>query len=194
MIKRILLLAIFTSSLIAGDVTPTVYKVTFTKLELKKSDSTYVTMWEGSQEVDIASRSGSGTVAGLVSGFLAPDGIYTHVKATFSTSFTVAGCNIASICTKNDTFNYGSAQAQATSAAEVVLKSHASDLTMSGEYPLPVSFSVKDGICTLKERGLTINFDVTGALTYTTDIDKDGDSGTIADDAFIIGAPDVTLD
>lgn len=193
MIKKLLLISLFVSGLFAATtaVTPTKYEVTFKKLELKKSDGTYIVMWEGTEPVDIAESTGAGVVGGLVSDYLAPDGIYTHIRATFSTSIVVSGCLSAGKCTKNDTWNYGAAKADST-AAEVTLKAHATNTTMTGEYAL--SFSVENGICTLKNRGLTINFDVVGALTHNDDMDANGASGTLADQGFVLGAPAVTLD
>ncbi len=53
------------------------------KLELKKSDGTYVTVYSGNEYLETVGT-GAGTFAGVVSGIMPNDGTYTGVKLTSS--------------------------------------------------------------------------------------------------------------
>ena len=68
------------------------YTVTVTKIEMSKdAGATYVTVFSGSQAINIASASAGATAASLVSGVALAPGTYTHVRVTIGATMTAKG-------------------------------------------------------------------------------------------------------
>jgi hypothetical protein len=207
MLKKLLLIAIFANLLFAGDVTPTMYKITMKKLELVKDSGTTITMWEGTELIDIADKGAGADVANLISNFSAPDGIYTDVRATVSSAFILKACkdtnadgdiiDAADQCTKSTTVsdgtNYYSVKAIAGNTAggaqEATAHAHPTATTITAT-DIPFPLTVINSKVINGNTSFTIDFDITNALTFTNDENEDGTTG---DYGFILAAPVVTI-
>lgn len=172
------------------------YEITFNKLELKKTDGTYLELFSGSKAVNIASASTGEAIADLLSGAKVPDGEYTHVRATIADSFTINACQDLSAgtnCTTATTSAAGGGPAtgsetaagpSATPADDVITASGAANL----QQETALSISVVDGVCSVR-KGLSISFDLTGVLTYTANACNSGTANCI----HLSGAPTITI-
>ena len=67
------------------------YTVTVTKIEASTDGTTFVTLFEGSQAVNIASADAGATAAALVSGVRPPDGTYTTIRTTIGANLLLKG-------------------------------------------------------------------------------------------------------
>ena len=75
----------------SGDADGT-YTVTVTKIELSKdSGATYITVFSGSQAINIASANAGAVAAGLVSGVSCEAGRYDRIRVTLGSSLLVKG-------------------------------------------------------------------------------------------------------
>ena len=149
------------------------YEITFTKLELKKTDGTYLSLFSGSTDVNIANANTGEAIADLLAGSIVPDGEYTHVRATIADLFTINACEnlvAGTNCTTATTSNAGAGPATGSHTAVGPTTAVDDVVTASGAGSLQqetaLAISVKDGICSVR-KGLSISFDLTGVLTYT---------------------------
>lgn len=71
--------------------TPSVFKVTFNKFELKRSDNTYVTVFDTPTLVNIADAGAINTAVEELANKTFPAGEYTKLRVTISQNMTVAG-------------------------------------------------------------------------------------------------------
>ena len=167
-------------------------EVTITKIELKKSDGSYFTMFEGSSIIDIANASASGAIAGTVLEEKAlPDGDYTHVKITVSNSFTVNACETlpATNCTTAQIAGAGPLAGTTNAtvgavATDVVIIPSATSITQE----TALAFSVNNGICSLSE-GFSVSFDLNNVFGYTANACNAGATDCIHFNA----APTITI-
>ncbi len=75
----------------SGDAAGT-YTVTITKIEASKdAGTTYVTLFSGSQAINIAAANAGATAAGLVSGAALAPGTYTVIRTTLGATLSVKG-------------------------------------------------------------------------------------------------------
>lgn len=74
----------------SGDADGT-YAVTVTKIEASLDGSTFTTLFEGSQRINIAAVNAGAVAAGLVSGVDMADGTYTTVRVTIADTLTAKG-------------------------------------------------------------------------------------------------------
>jgi hypothetical protein len=74
----------------SGDADGT-YTVTVTKVEASQDGSTFTTLFEGSQDINIAAVGAGAVAAGLVSGASVGTGTYTTVRVTIGSTLRVKG-------------------------------------------------------------------------------------------------------
>ena len=84
------LLAISPAQAASGDADGT-YTVTITKLEVSTDGTTFVTVFEGSQAINIASANAGAVAAGLVNGVALVAGTYTTVRVTLGANLLAKG-------------------------------------------------------------------------------------------------------
>lgn len=76
---------------VSGDAAGT-YTVTVTKIEASKdAGATYVTLFSGSQAINIAAANAGATAASLVSGVALAPGTYTVIRTTLGATLSVKG-------------------------------------------------------------------------------------------------------
>jgi|LGOV01.1.fsa_nt_gb hypothetical protein len=191
MVKKIILIMILLSSYIfAANINPdyvSKYELTITKLELKKDDGTYITIFSGSSSINIASASAGEVAGSLLQGKSLPDGIYTHVKVTTGASFVVNACD-GSLTTGNCTDN-----SHAFSALlDDVQVNNPTDSTLTvgvQTQETALSFNVTNSVCSLSN-GMSISFDLTGAVVYN--LANVGSCGA-GSDCIYISTPTITI-
>ena len=171
MLKRILLIAVFASSLFAGDITPEEYQVEITKIEtFDSTSSTWKTMYEGNGGyISLKNTTTAGaSVAGLLAGWKSPlvNANYTKTKVTVNRTIKIKACDLSNLCTDGTLHAYSTAYADAT-AATAVLTSVVIPSAISNEfeYTLSQPLVIKDSVCPLKS--LQVNFNLTDILTDT---------------------------
>ncbi len=75
----------------SGDAEGT-YTVTLTKIEMSgDGGATYLTLFSGSSDINIASASAGAAVAGLVSGVGVPPGSYNRIRVTLGSTLRIKG-------------------------------------------------------------------------------------------------------
>lgn len=84
------LLAMGPAQAASGDADGT-YTVTITKLELSTDGTTFITVFEGSQAINIASANAGAVAAGLVNGVTLAAGTYTTVRVTLGANLLAKG-------------------------------------------------------------------------------------------------------
>ncbi len=95
----------------SGDADGT-YTVTVTKIELSTDGTNFITVFDGSSAINIASVTAGAQAAGLVSGAAVPPGTYTTVRTTIGANLLIKGyINIGgtTFYTNNDSDGFGSA-------------------------------------------------------------------------------------
>lgn len=75
----------------AGSGDPIVYKVTMKKFEASQDGTTWYTVTEQQQEMDLASVNAGQVFGNWISGAALPEGIYTQARVTLSNSITIKG-------------------------------------------------------------------------------------------------------
>lgn len=90
-ISHFLLCVMLTMPSLAFAGAASVYKITITKMELWNGSS-WVEVFSGSSDtIDIASVGSGGFAGNFLSGITIPDGTYTQVRTTVSTSIAISG-------------------------------------------------------------------------------------------------------
>ena len=158
------------------------YTVTITKTEMSTNGTTFVTLFEGSQAVNIASASAGATVAGLASGVKPPDGTYTTIRTTLGANLLLKGYvnnGGTTIFTNGGTdgagFTTNSAAADAPGSTYAV-----------STFTIPVAnrTATTTGVSIVMQgdaaRTVTIKFDTSGVLTQSGGVPS-------------VGAPTVTV-
>ena len=74
----------------SGDADGT-YTVTMTKVEISTDGTNFITVFEGSSSINIASATAGAQVGSLVSGTAVPPGTYTTVRVTLGTNLLIKG-------------------------------------------------------------------------------------------------------
>ena len=172
------LLAMSPAQAASGDADGT-YTVTITKLEVSTDGATFVTVFEGSQAINIASANAGAVAAGLVNGVTLAAGTYTTVRVTLganllakgyvnSGSDTVYTNNSANGSTTNSGVNNTPGTGYAVSTYTIPAGNRVNTIT-------GMSFIVEPGV----SRTVKVSFNTSGVLSLS--------SGVI-----IPGAPSVT--
>lgn len=190
MIKKVLYSIVFlTASLFAAVIDPAYvskYEVTITKLELKKDDGSYLTIFSDSKPINIASASAGESAGSLVEGQAIEDGVYTHVRVTTSANFVINACDgglTTGNCTNGTSIGGGSASAVVTNGP--------SDTTLTvgvQQVESPLSFNVTNGVCSLSG-GMSISFNLTNAVNF----DLNGSGPCTGADCIYIATPSVSI-
>jgi hypothetical protein len=174
MLRRIIILSIslMTGLFAYGNISSSnisKMEVNITKIELKKADGSYYTMFEGSSVIDIASVSVDAVAGAVLEEKVVPDGTYTDVKVTVSNSFTVNACETlpSTNCTTAQVAGAGvlAGTINATvsgTAADVVIIPSGSSITSESS----LSFTVENGICSLSN-GFSVSFELDNVFGYT---------------------------
>jgi len=144
-----------------------IYQVTVTKVEFSQDGSTYFTVFEGSQTIDIASVNAGAVAASLVSGASVPPGTYTRVRATHDPTMQLSGyINIGG----NTQYTNGGADGAAFSVNAGAEDTPGGDAATSS-FTIPVAFrTVTDTVSfTITKNGtpptIRLAFDTSGVIT-----------------------------
>jgi hypothetical protein len=163
----------------SGDADGT-YTVTVTKVEVSKnSGTTYTTVFEGSQAINIAAANAGAVAAGLISGVTLEPGSYTTVRVTIGSTMQLKGYVNSGT---NTLYTSGGSNGTSTSKNTGVLNTPGSGYAAS-TYTIPAEFrtDTKTGFSPIQvEAGkatvVDIAFDTTGTVSETqTDIISPGD-------------------
>ena len=139
------------------------YTVTVTKIEASTDGTTFVTLFEGSQAVNIASADAGATAAGLVSGVRPPDGTYTTIRTTIGANLLLKGYvnnGSTTIFTDGTSFSTKSAAANtpgSTYAITTFTIPPANRTNTDTSVSIPVSGDAAHTV--------TIKFDTSGVIT-----------------------------
>lgn len=159
--------------------TPVVYKVTVQKFEASTDGgTTWITIKQQNQEMDIASVTAGQVAAGYVSGIGIPIGTYNRIRVTVSATFKMQG--FAYYASDNRTYfttaggdssvaGNVSDTAQFTSYGEL-------SITIPGQTQIQSEFNLSGSTMTIAKginRKVTVNFDVANTLVL------DDTSGTV---------------
>jgi len=175
----VLFTVFFSGDLSAGVVetaTPTVYRVTVSKVEFYNSDTAaWVTVGEGDMAFDIASVSAGAVVGSYVSASAIPEGTYAQIRTTVSRTMTIKATGgtyyttaTAHIATEEGyTFILASTDIADYAEGTYIIPDDATGGVISGDYfiitqDFTSSFLVKKGI-TKKVR---IKFNVTNTAKF----------------------------
>ena len=167
MLKRILLIAVFASSLFAGDITPEEYQVEITKIEtFDSTSSTWKTMYEGNGGyISLKNTTTAGaSVAGLLAGWKSPlvNANYTKTKVTVNRTIKIKACDLSNLCTDGTLHAYSTAYADATAATAVLASGFPNFLLVwpsnCGSLTLTEIIDVKPSRASLPAKPLSLSF------------------------------------
>ena len=159
--------------------TPAVYKVTLKKLELSTNGgSTWITIKEADQEMDIASVNAGQVAAGYISNVSIPVGTYNRMRVTISATFKMQG--FAYYNTNNKTYfttASGDSNVDGNVSSIASFTGYAEQsITIPGQTQLQSEFNLSGSPMTIKMGAIqkaTVSFDVTNTLVL------DDTSGTV---------------
>ncbi len=176
----------------------TEFGVTIKKIELKKTDGSYYTMFEGNQIVDIASAEPGAVAGSVLEEKVLPDGEYTHVRITVSNSFTVKACEdlgTTANCTagqqnpgrSGNAWDIAATVANAAPVSVTITPLQTDLVTSDMAFPVTVT----NGICSLTN-GFSLSFDLSNIFTYGN-VGANGCNGGAAACIYLTAAPTITL-
>lgn len=157
-----------TAEAVSGNADGT-YTVTVTKIETSKdAGATYVTLFSGSQAINIAAANAGATAAGLVSGVALAPGTYTVIRTTMGATLSVKGyINISGSTYYTD----GGSDSGAFTANGGVEDTPGGDYAIS-TFTIPAEFRTNTDTSvsiTVREGGVgptvSIAFDTSGVIT-----------------------------
>ena len=155
----------------SGDADGT-YTVTITKIEMSSNGgSSYMTLFSGSSDINIASASAGAVAAGLVSGADVPPGAYNRIRVTLSSILRLKGF-VNNTGAGTTLYSNGGTDGTGFSGAVGLNNTTASDYTTStftipSESRVPefsVSIAIPSGGATGTVR---ISFDTSGVITQS---------------------------
>lgn len=163
------LLAMSPAQAASGDADGT-YTVTITKLELSTDGTTFITVFEGSQAINIASANAGAVAAGLVNGVTLAAGTYTTVRVTLGANLLAKGYvnngadtvytdNSANGSTTNSGVNNTPGAAYAISTYAIPQANRTNTITN-------MSFLVEPGV----SRTVKVSFDTSGVLSLSNGV------------------------
>lgn len=162
----------------SGDADGT-YQVTITKLELSTDGTTFVTVFEGSQAINIAAANAGAVAAGLVSGVTLAAGTYTTVRATLGANLLAKGYvnNGADTIYTNNSANGSTTNSGVnnTPGADYAISTYTIPSANRTNTMTGLSFIVQPGV----SKTVKVSFDTSGVLS-------------ISNGVIIPGAPSVT--
>ena len=166
----------------SGDADGT-YTVTITKIEASKDGgTTYMTIFSGSQDINIASVSAGAVAAGLASGASLDVGTYNIIRVTIGATLRAKGyVNNAG----NTVYTNGGTDGSASSTNGGVLNTPGADYAVS-TYTIPAANR------TNTTSGLSIVVQVGKSPTCTVKFDTSGVLSVVGG-GLIPGAPSVTI-
>lgn len=144
-----------------------VYKVTVNKIEFSEDGTTFITVFDGSRQIDISAVDAGAVAAGLVSGAAVPPATYTQVRVTVGSTLKVRGyINIAGSTHYTDGgtdsgafgLNAGVTDTPGGDCAESTFTIPAANRTSTGN----VTFTVPEGGAAPTVR---VAFDTSGVIT-----------------------------
>ena len=151
--------------------TPTVYKLTMQKFEVSSDKgTTWTTLQQKNQEIDIASVNAGQVAAGYVSDAAMAVGVYNRIRVTISATFTMQG--FAYYTSQNTTY-FTTASGISSIAGNVSNTSLMTNygqlsITIPGQTQLSSTFDLSSTpivIAQGKTQKVTVSFDVTSTLT-----------------------------
>ncbi len=148
----------------SGDADGT-YTVTVTKIEMSQDGgSTYFTVFEGSQTINIAAANAGAVAAGLVSGTGVPPGTYNQIRTTLGDTLSIKGYvnnGATTFYTNNDADGFGLNLAAANTPGGDYTTSNIAIPPANRSSTLSVSLSVAGGA---SAKTVKITFDTSGTL------------------------------
>lgn len=127
------------------------FKVKVEKLELKKNDSTYVTVYSGSEYLETVGN-GAGTFAGALNGTMPDTGTYTGYRLTtngFRIKLKIVSGS-TTYYTTSQTIPQGSVWPLSTSSASydyiTITQSTSETMTITGDFPTSLSVTANNDI------------------------------------------------
>ena len=178
-----------------GTATPTLYQVTFNKVELHNKDTnTWVTIGEGDMSFDIASKNAGQAVGNYFSNTNLPIGTYDKVRTTIARNMQLTGTGIIGVTTYYTTANQVANFGAGTPLGKAISTSTVSGAAVEGTFQVPgdlppsppagyTRVSIDDNyfvdeiasptfvefsVATNDSKIMTLNFDVAGKLTFDT--------------------------
>lgn len=125
------------------------FKVRVEKLELKKSDSTYVTVYSGNEYLETIGT-GSGSFAGILNGTMPDTGTYTGYRLTtnaFKIKLKIVS-GATTYYTTNQSISQGSVWTLSTSSAsyDYITITQGTSETITGDFPTSLSVTANNDV------------------------------------------------
>ena len=147
----------------SGDAAGT-YTVTITKVEISKdSGTTYITIFEGSQAINIAAANAGAVAAGLASGVTLDTGVYDRVRVTLAATMQVKGfvnSGANTLYTDGDTEDGAGASTSSNPGANSPGANYAAS---TYTIPAPSRINVKTASITVEAGGKSMTFTVSSS-------------------------------
>ena len=172
----------------SGDADGT-YTVTVTKVELSKNGgTTYTTIFEGSQSINIAAANAGAVAAGLANGVTLESGTYNTVRTTIGATMQFKGY----VNNDNGTDTLYTDGGTETGSGEST-SNNAGVLSTAGAGYAASTYTVPVGNRTETDTGLSLTVEAGKAITVDIAFDTTGTATESAPNTVIPGDPTVTI-
>lgn len=172
----------------SGDADGT-YTVTVTKVEISKNGgTTFTTIFEGSQSINIAAANAGAVAAGLASGVILEPGTYDTVRVTIGPTMQFKGF----VNNNNGTDTLFTDGGTETGAGESTSNNAGVLNTPGGAYAIS-TYTIPEANRTETDAGLSLTVEAGKAMVVDVAFDTTGTGTEGAPDTIIPGDPTVTI-
>lgn len=171
----------------SGDADGT-YTVTVTKVELSKDGTTFTTIFEGSQSINIASANAGAVAAGLANGVVLEPGTYTACRTTIGATMQFKGY----VNNDNGTDTLYTDGGTETGSGEST-SNNAGLLNTPGADYATSTYTIPPANRTETDTGLSLTVETGKSLVVDIAFDTTGTATESAPNTIIPGDPTVTI-